>query len=101
VLHAAHHIETHVAEPLTLQSLAQRAGVSGAHLSRSFKKRMGMGVVDYMHRLRTEEACRLLRLTELPITAIALRLGYGEIAYFSRCFKVYTGQSPRAYRAGH
>jgi AraC family L-rhamnose operon transcriptional activator RhaR len=101
VLCAAQQIESHLADSLTLEGLAKQASVSPAHLSRSFRARMGMGVVDYLHRLRTEEACRLLRLTDLPITAIAQRLGYSEIAYFSRRFRACTGQAPRAYRAGH
>jgi AraC-like DNA-binding protein len=57
-----------------------------------------MGIVEFVHRTRAEEACRLLRMTEDPVGRIASRVGYDEIAYFSRCFRGQIGQSPRAYR---
>ncbi len=98
VLDVASYLESHYAEAVHLDALAARVDLSPAHLSRCFSKRMGMGVVEYMHRLRAEEACRLLRCTGDSISDIALRVGYEEIAYFSRCFRAQIGQSPRDYR---
>lgn len=98
VSQAAHIIEEHMTETLTLPTLARQTGVSAAHLCRTFTRQMGMGMVAYQHRLRVEEACRLLRLTQLPVTEIALRLGYSEVAYFSRRFKKEMGLGPAAYR---
>lgn len=98
VLDVATHLEKHFTEAVHLEVLAARVDLSPAHLSRSFSKRMGMGLVEYVHRLRTEEACRLLQCTPDPISDIATRVGYDEIAYFSRCFRAQTGQSPRQYR---
>lgn len=94
----AHYLAGHYTQPVVLQTLAQRAGLSPAHLSRCFSREMGMGLVQHVHHLRTEEACRLLRLTELPVTDIAARLGYNEIAWFSRMFRARMGISPMAYR---
>lgn len=101
VLAAAHHIEAHLKDSVSLSALAAMTGLSKGHLSRHFSARMGMGIVDYQHRLRIEEACRLLRLTDLSITQIAMRAGYAEIAYFSRCFRKIMGISARDYRHGH
>jgi AraC-like DNA-binding protein len=98
VLDTATHLESTYTQPVSLPDLAARVKVSPAHLSRNFTKRMGMGVVEFVHRLRCEEACRLLRWTAQPIGEIATRVGYDEIAYFSRCFRVQIGQSPRKYR---
>ncbi len=95
---AAHKIQEHMTEAISLQSLAHAADVSPAHLSRMFTRQMGIGMVAYQHKLRAEEACRLLRLTPLSITEIAGRLGYAEVAYFSRRFKKEMGMSPAAFR---
>ncbi len=98
VLDVATHIETHFRESLTLAELSARVHLSGPHLSRCFGKKMGMSLIDYIHRVRSEEACRLLRCTAERVTTIASRVGYAEVAYFSRRFRAQTGQSPRQYR---
>jgi AraC family transcriptional regulator, L-rhamnose operon transcriptional activator RhaR len=98
VMQVATLLETHYAEPVSLEDLAQHVHLSPGHLSRSFSRRMGMGIVQYVHRIRAEEACRLLRFTDEPIARIASRVGYDEIAYFSRCFRAQMHQSPMEYR---
>jgi AraC family L-rhamnose operon transcriptional activator RhaR len=98
VLDVASHLETNFADHVSLDNLAARVHLSPGHLSRTFGRRMGMGIVEFLHRMRAEEAARLLRYTDEPIKRIAARVGYDEIAYFSRCFRAQTGQSPRAYR---
>ncbi len=98
VLDVAAHLEAHFAQSTTLEQLAELVHLSPGHLSRSFTRQMGLGVVAYQHRLRCEEACRLLRSTDLEISRIAGEVGYDEPAYFSRCFHQQIGRSPRAYR---
>lgn len=91
-------IESQYQQNITLDQLAQRVHLSPGHLSRSFNRYMGMSVVSFTHRLRAEEACRLLIATHQSITDIALNVGYDEVAYFSRCFKQQLGISPKEYR---
>lgn len=91
-------IESQYHKPISLEDLAQRVHLSPGHLSRSFSKQMGMSVVSFIHRLRAEEACRLLFATHQQVTEIAAAVGYDEVAYFSRCFKQQLGVSPKAYR---
>jgi AraC-like DNA-binding protein len=98
VLDIVTHLESSYTQPVRLDDLAARITLSPAHLSRHFGRRMGMGIVEFVHRLRCEEACRLLRWSEESIGRIAMRVGYDEIAYFSRCFRRQIGQSPRQYR---
>jgi len=98
VLDAVSYIETHLDQQLRLSNIAGHVHLSAAHLTRSFTKRMGMGIIAFQHRLRSEEACRLLRTTDMDITAMAGQLGYTEVAYFSRCFRKYIGLPPSAYR---
>ena len=99
VFDAVIHLESTYTQPVDLDALAEMVHLSRWHFSRIFTQRMGMGVVEFAHQLRVEEACRRLRLTGDPITHIAMDLGYNDISYFTRCFKKRLGQSPRAYRA--
>ena len=82
----------------SLEQLARRVALSPTHLSHVFSRRMGMGIVAYRNRIRIEEACRLLARTDWSIAQVAGRVGYDEIAFFSRTFRQLTGQSPRQYR---
>jgi transcriptional regulator GlxA family with amidase domain len=98
VLDAVSHIEQHFEQSVALDDLARRVHLSPGYLSRCFSERMGMGVVEFMHTLRAEEACRLLRWSGLPVGRIAERVGYRDVAYFSRCFSRRIGESPTRYR---
>lgn len=91
-------IQRHLTEDFDLRRVAEQTANHPAHLSRCFARQMGVGMVAYQHRLRIEQACRLLCLTPLSVTQIALRLGYNEVAYFSRRFKREMGVPPAAYR---
>ncbi|MBK7044816.1 MAG: helix-turn-helix transcriptional regulator [Rhodanobacteraceae bacterium] len=48
--------------------------------------------------VRCDRARFWLRQTDLPIERIAERLGYAEASNFARCFKRWTGVTPRSYR---
>lgn len=48
--------------------------------------------------LRRDRACCWLRETDWPVERIAERLGYADTSNFARCFKRWTGQTPRDYR---
>jgi len=98
VLDVVTHLEMAFRDPPHLSELAKKVHVSPAYLSRTFKHRMGLRMVEFIHRLRCEEACRLLRWTDHPIWQIATSVGYDEIAYFSRQFRKQMGRSPREYR---
>jgi YesN/AraC family two-component response regulator len=101
IVEAADYLETHFTETIMLDDLARHLHISPTYLSRTFKKRMGMSIVRYLHHLRTEEACRCLRDSCDSITTIAGRVGYDEIAYFSKCFRQEVGVSPNAYRRSY
>lgn len=98
VLDATAIIEAKFHQEMSLNELAEAVHLSPGHLSRSFSRLMGMSIVSYIHRLRSEEACRLLLATNQPVSEIGPLVGYHEIAYFSRCFRQQIGVSPKQYR---
>ena len=87
-------------EKLSLNSLAERFAVSESYLSRAFKKNIGMGITEYVNRLRIQKAKEWLLNPEWRIAWIAEQLGYSDEKYFSRVFRKLEGCSPQAYRDG-
>jgi len=98
VMEVVNYLETHFTAPPVLGALAKMVHLSPAYLCRTFTRQMGMSIVAYLHHMRIEEACRLLRHTNRSITEVAGQVGYNEIAYFSRRFRAEMGRSPRQYR---
>jgi AraC-like DNA-binding protein len=78
-------------------ALARQLGIS----ARSFHRCLAEAGTTYRSLLddtRRERAERLLRDTDLPVAAIAERLGYADTSNFSRCFRRWCGTTPRAFR---
>jgi len=86
-------------EPVTLADLAGTVGVHPVHLARAFRKRFGHSVGEQIRKLRTEEACRELWHSQLPIAEIAARAGFSDQSHLSRTLKRYIGMSPREFRS--
>ncbi|WP_168928879.1 AraC family transcriptional regulator [Paenibacillus dokdonensis] len=96
----ARFISEHYREPLTLGSLSERFYLSPSHLSRTFKKYTGFGLIEYISITRTKEAQRLLRETDERITVISEQSGFENFSHFEKVFKSFIRMSPRSYRSG-
>lgn len=88
-------------KPIGLGDVAQYVHANTAYLSRVFKREMGIGISEYLNRLRVEQAARLLRETNLKVAHVAQRVGVADAHYFSSLFKRYAGISPVLYRKQH
>jgi AraC-like DNA-binding protein len=83
---------------LSMEDLVEISGMSASHILRVFKHHLGCSPFVYINRLRVLRAKDDLIQTTKQITEIALDLGYNDSNYFSRCFKKYSGLSPREFR---
>ena len=83
---------------LTLEAIAKSLYISKSYLSRIFRRVTGEGFADYLRRVRIEQACRLLRETDLPNEQIVYACGLRDVPSFYRLFKEQTGMTPHAYR---
>lgn len=87
-----------VAQPLTIQEMAQQAGMSVSHFRAAFRARFGVSPARRRDALRISEAARLLRQTQRPIKDIAHELGFDELANFYRSFRRHMAMPPAEYR---
>lgn len=88
----------HYACPDILACLVERAGLSEKSFTRRFKAATGHAPLDYVQRLRIEEAKELLETTAAPVDAIGRAVGYEDTSFFRRLFKRQTGVTPARYR---
>lgn len=92
------HVTTHPDQPLDTASLAAYAGVSPRHLTRLFDEHVGDPPASAVRRIRLEVAARLLGTTDLPLSQLARRCGFGSAETLRQAFVARFGIAPRAYR---
>lgn len=87
------------ARPWTLSALARIANTSPRHLSRLFNEHAGMGIPDYVNRLRVALARELLGQTRLDMERIAERSGFASARQLRRAWRRSHATPPHAARA--
>jgi AraC family transcriptional regulator, transcriptional activator FtrA len=92
-------MQEHLDEPLTIDDLARLAVMSPRTLARRFRDATGTTPLRWLTHQRVARAQHLLTTTELPVDAIASRVGMGTAANLRQHFRAATGTSPAAYRA--
>lgn len=93
------HIQDHLQEELTLESLARIACFSPYHFHRIFRSIVGEPLHQFIKRVRLERAAsHLIWAPQRPITEIALDAGFASPAAFARAFRDRFGMSASEYR---
>jgi len=92
------YIESHYARSISLEDVANQIQLSPYYFSKVFKERMGMTYIDYLTKIRIEQAKLLMRSTDKSQKEICFEVGYRDPNYFSRVFKKWTHMSPTEYR---
>jgi AraC family transcriptional regulator len=91
------HIEDHLAEPITLATLAELVGLSTYHFCRAFKQSFGIPPHRYHTSRRIDRAKALLAKPAPSVTSIGLKLGFSDTSSFTTAFRKATGLTPTAY----
>jgi AraC family transcriptional regulator len=91
-------IREHPEAELSIELLAQEAGLAPSHFSRMFHRAMGVPPHQYVMRTRIERAENMLGQSDLSVSSIADSLGFKSQAHFTRAFRQRTGQTPSDYR---
>jgi AraC-like DNA-binding protein len=83
---------------LGLDDLAQAAGVSAYHLSRTFRRVTGLTLSRYRTRLRLRRAMQRLAAGDGDLAGLAAELGFADQAHLTRALRAETGTTPAALR---
>lgn len=91
-------LATHFPVASPVEEMIRRAGLAERTFKRRFTKAAGVPPIEYVQRLRVEDAKRRLERTDAPVDEIGWKVGYEDPAFFRRLFKRMTGLAPGAYR---
>jgi len=91
-------IHAHFADNLTLAQVARSAGVHPVYLGQIFRQEFHETVGEYLNRIRVRAASEFLANSDLPLSTIALELGFYDQSHFSRVFRQITGTTPGSFR---
>jgi AraC family transcriptional regulator len=94
----ANYIEEHVAEQISLATLAGLARLSRYHFSRAFKQTFGMPPHRFHAHRRIERAKSLLADREASVTSVGMAVGFCETSSFSSAFRKITGVTPSGFQ---
>ena len=92
------YIQEHMKEPLSVDRLAQIAGISSRSLARLFTTELGVTPHEFVESVRIDNARNLLEGTDLPLKVLAFDCGFGGAEQMRAVFQRRLGVSPGAYR---
>lgn len=84
----------------SLELLSDHLHMSKYYLCHAFKDATGLTIHSYLNERRITQANKLLK-TDMPISEIAMALGFSSFSLFCRTYKTLIGTSPRDYRKTH
>ena len=90
------YIQSHLQEEITMDMLAEIAGVSESSLKHRFKREIGTPPGKYIMQCRIEEIKQILH-PQSVMTEIALRYGFSSSSHFAAVFKKHVGCTPTEY----
>lgn len=98
IIKVVNYIQNNNSQKISLEDLSNIANYSVGHLSKEFKKEVGMTISDYIQLIRCQKAKELLETTDAQISNISYIVGYEDNNYFVKVFKKQYGVTPSAYR---
>lgn len=98
VVEAQAWLSTHFSVASPVEEMVRRSGMAERTFKRRFTEATGLAPIEYVQRLRIEDAKRRLERTDASVDEISWKVGYEDPAFFRRLFKRVTGMAPGAYR---
>ena len=91
-------VHAEIEDELSLDKMAETAGLSAAHFSQMFRKSTGESPHQFVLRHRVERAKEMLRASEARVLDVAIACGFKTQQHFARIFRQICGTSPTEYR---
>jgi AraC-like DNA-binding protein len=95
----ADYVEAHVHRTIRLTEIADLAGMSESHFSRSFRATTGVTPMRFIAGKRVDRAKDLLCHTRKTLAEIAFDCGFASQSHFTTAFKEMMGRTPAAFRS--
>jgi two-component system response regulator YesN len=95
---AKQYINDNYNKEINLESVSNLIGFNPAYFSALFKKETGENFMEYVMKIRIQNAKLLLIQTSKDVADIAADVGYTDLKYFSKLFKKKTGLNPSEFR---
>ena len=95
---AISYIKSNYSQQIKIADIAKYSCLSRSHFTVLFKQEVGISPIDFLEKLRTENAKRFLADPRLSISEVAHSVGFQDPLHFSKFFKKHIGLSPRLYR---
>lgn len=95
---AAEYMKANYIEKLTIEDISQAVYLSPCYLSKIFKQGLGCTIMEFLTKIRIEEAKRLLRNPEYNVMQVAHKIGFDDPSYFTKVFKRNEGVTPSQYK---
>ena len=92
------YVSEHLAEEISVATLAELVELSPFHFSRVFKQATGMSPLQFATRERVTLAQQLIRETSRSLIEIGLEVGYTSPSHFAKVFRRVTGVAPNEFR---
>jgi PAS domain S-box-containing protein len=92
-------MQSRYTESLRIEDIATKAGLSVYQFEQRVQRLFQMSPLQLLHKLRLDEATRLLRETDQPLADIAIETGWCDQSAFKRHFSRYAGMAPGKFRA--
>ncbi|MEK8053095.1 AraC family transcriptional regulator [Ideonella sp. DXS22W] len=92
------YMREHVADPISVEDIAGKVGLSRAHFFSLFRDQLNTTPQVFWSAVRVEEAVRRLALRAEPLTSVAMELGFSSPGNFSRFFREHMGVTPSRFR---
>jgi AraC-like DNA-binding protein len=92
------YVDARIGGPISLDDLANVAGVSRFHFHRQFRKSVGVTPHEYVLRARIERAKGLLTASDLTVGEVSGAVGFADQSHFSNIFRKLTAMTPRSFR---
>lgn len=94
-------IRINIQKDITIEELAKKFNYNNDHLSRLFKKHLGVSALKYINGMKILKAKEMLSLSEKNVKEISYLLGFKDEKYFMKLFKRYENLTPSEYRQAY
>ena len=91
-------IQGHYNEKLSLEDISASGQVCRSKCFELFKEFIGKTPVDYLNEYRISKSIDLLKSSDMNVTEIAVRCGFGNSSYFAEVFRKYLRCSPKEFQ---